>query len=108
MGTIYGLEIRNALDKKTNETYSYLDIMIKSGDVEIRGQYSAKINQYTELGKLIVRFGFDPQMFGKTEVNLDDMLLGRKVQFATITNESTKGDGKHYSNVVSASVSPVQ
>lgn len=89
--------------EERKEPYEYVDIIIESEGAEVKAGYPATINPVSNLGKLLQRFGIELEIGQELEV--DKLLIGKKVQFQTMSEER---DGNTFSKVIANSVKPIR
>jgi hypothetical protein len=103
-GIIRQIDVRTVKTDKGD--FEVVDVHIESEKIEVKAGYFARIYPNSELGKLLVMFGFHADKFGIEEVDLDKYLIGKKIQFKTETSKAA--NGRYYSNVVITSIMPMQ
>lgn len=97
-GTIKGIDYRT-------DPYEYTDMFIQPDDAEIELKYGCPSN-LMEGGKLFKLVSeFTKLEIGAT-VNLEKVLLGKRVSFITMKEKGK--DGNMYSRIVAGSVHPAQ
>lgn len=97
-GTIVSVEVRE-------EPYAYIEPMVKvDGFDELNMKYSCpdSLSQNSKLGKLLVAFG--AEIDEGEEVDIEEILLGRKVKFMT---QKIKGKGgREFSEIIVGTLKP--
>jgi len=88
--------------------YSYVDIYIKpdDSDLELKAGYPQMVSPNSALGKLLTNFKVD--LVKGDEVNPHKTLMGKRVEFVTITEPVKMKDGRmrDFSRIVRESVKP--
>jgi len=90
------------------EPYNYTDIFVKPDNLKEGQEFELKyscpsiLSENSKLGKLLIVFG---EKFEKDkEIDIDEVLVGKKVIFMTLTQKGK--DNKEYSEIVNGSLKP--
>jgi len=75
--------------------FSYADVHIKLDDTEIvlKASYPANVTENTKFGQLLIRFG--AKLIPDTEIEANEVLVGKKCQFVTISEQTERGTFAH-------------
>jgi len=73
------------------DPYEYTDVIVKLDDKDVELKYGCPTNLSTtsKLGRLLSIFG---ELKVGAEVDIDKALIGKKVQFQTVTEKTPKGE----------------
>lgn len=87
------------------EPFEYTDVIVEiDGFEEIQLKYGCPtiLSENSKLGRLIQNFGI-PYQAG-IKIDIDNVLVGKEVEFMTITRRNK--EGKEYSEIVAESLKP--
>lgn len=85
--------------QERKDPYHYIDLVIECDGCELKAGYPATLQEKSNLGKLLNRFGIVLEI-GK-EMDLKEILIGKRVRFQTISEQ--KGD-LTFSKIITESV----
>ncbi len=87
------------------EPFNYTDIYVKLADIDVEMKYGCPtvLSENSKLGRVMQTFGATVEV-GK-KLNINNLLIGKKVKFMTITKKNVK-TGKEFSEIVEDSLKP--
>lgn len=100
---------RVVLDRrgKKGEEFEYIDIFVQPADAKTELKYScpADLTVNTKLGKTLMNFGVTvEQIESGEEIDVEKLLVGKKVQFLTQNEETPRGT---FARIVDGSLKPL-
>jgi len=107
-GTIVRLEERNV--RKDNKEFTYIDICFELDDCEgAEVRYGCpkpenmKLSKNSMLGKFVLLF--KPDIKPDDDIDLEEILIGQRVSFMTVNQESSRGGT--FAQIVDNSIKPL-